>query len=126
MDCPKCTHAMEPVEFGTEIRISRCKGCGGLFCGRQMLERMRAEWLVDNVLDVGSAAEGARNNQMENVSCPGCGETMAHISDKEQSQVTLDACASCDSVFLDAGELKDLKTVTLMDYLRRWVSMMDK
>ena len=126
MDCPKCTHAMLPVEFGTEIKISRCNGCGGIFCDRHMLERMRAEWLVDSVLDTGSSAEGAKNNQMENVPCPGCGVTMTHISDKEQSHVTLDACANCDSVFLDAGELKDLKTVTLMDYLRRWVSMMDK
>jgi Zn-finger nucleic acid-binding protein len=126
VDCPKCTHAMLPVEFGTEIKISRCEGCAGLFCDRQMLERLRAEWLVDSVLDTGSAAEGARNNQMQDIACPGCGVNMARISDKEQSQVTLDACASCDSVFLDAGELSDLKTVTLMDYLKRWISMIDK
>ena len=73
MDCPKCTHSMLPVEYGTEIKISRCNGCGGIFCNRQTLERMRAEWLVDTVLDTGSATEGAKNNQIQDIPCPGCG-----------------------------------------------------
>ena len=126
MDCPKCSSDMQPVEYGTEIKVSRCSGCAGLFCDRRMLELMRGEWLVDSVLDTGSAAEGARNNQIEDIPCPGCGTTMARLSDKEQSQVILDACPNCDGVFLDAGELSDLKSVTLMDYLRRLLTIMDK
>jgi hypothetical protein len=55
---------MEVVEFGTEISLERCSGCHGLYCEREILARMRDEWLTETVLDTGCAAEGARHNDM--------------------------------------------------------------
>ncbi|MCB1696324.1 MAG: zf-TFIIB domain-containing protein [Pseudomonadales bacterium] len=126
MECPKCAGDMKPIEYGTDIRVRRCSGCGGIYCDRQVLELMRAEWQVDAVLDTGSAVQGARNNEIRDIACPGCAATMRRIADEEQSHVTLDVCPACDGVFLDAGELSDLKSVTLMDHLRRLLAIFEK
>lgn len=119
MDCPKCRAAMETVEFGTDITVRRCTGCSGLFCQMQTLQQLRDEWLADAVLDQGSVTEGASRNDMQDIACPACGAAMTHIRDREQAHITLDSCPDCDGVFLDAGELTDMKSVTLMDHVRR-------
>jgi uncharacterized protein len=126
MDCPKCRAAMEIVEFGTDIKVRRCTGCSGLFCKALTLQQLRDEWLSDAVLDRGSATEGARRNDMRDIACPDCGATMARINDREQAHITLDSCPECDGVFLDAGELTDMKSVTLMDHVRRLLTKLGK
>lgn len=126
MDCPKCSKLMETVEFGTDISVARCTGCGGLFSGSQTLQRLREEWISDSVLDRGSAALGARHNTMLDIDCPECGTRMAHIRDHEQTHITLDSCPNCDGVFLDAGELTDMKSLTLMDHVRRLLARLGK
>lgn len=119
MDCPKCHKQLEIVEFGTDIKVLRCTGCYGLLCKRETLQQLRDEWISDAVLDKGSAALGAKHNGMLDISCPDCGATMARVRDREQTHITLDSCPECDNIFLDAGELTDLKSLTLMDHVRR-------
>jgi uncharacterized protein len=126
MDCPKCRELMEIVEFGTDIKVARCTGCGGLFCKSATLQRLRDEWISDAVLDKGSAALGARHNAMLDIDCPECGTRMGRIKDHEQSHITLDSCSNCSSVFLDAGELTDMKSLTLMDHVRRLLARLGK
>ena len=122
MNCPKCENIMEPVEFGTDISVMRCTGCQGIFSNTETLQKMRDQWLADTVLDTGSAAEGAKHNVLEDIPCPSCNTIMHRVEDMDQVHVILDVCPSCDGVFLDAGELTDLKNVTLMDHIRRLLS----
>jgi Zn-finger nucleic acid-binding protein len=126
MDCPKCCKPMETVEFGTDIKIKRCTGCSGLFCKWQTLEQLRTEWLADTVLDKGNPAVGAMHNEMRDIACPDCGTTMNRVQDHEQTHITMDSCGACDGVFLDAGELTDMKSLTLMDHVRRLLSLIGK
>ncbi len=126
MDCPKCFKPMETVEFGTNIKVMRCTGCSGLFCKWQTLKELRNEWLADTVLDKGSAALGAKHNEMLDIPCPDCGTTMDRVKDQQQKHITLDSCAKCDGVFLDAGELTDMKSLTLMDHVRRLLTLLGK
>ncbi len=126
MKCPKCHEPMETIDFGTDISIERCTGCFGLFCKWHTLEQLRDEWLADTVLDKGSAAVGAKHNEIRDIPCPDCGATMQRAQDTEQSHITLDICNDCESVFLDAGELTDMKSVTLMDHVRRLLTMLGK
>jgi Zn-finger nucleic acid-binding protein len=51
---------------------------------------------------------------------------MERIKDHEQSHITLDSCSNCSSVFLDAGELTDMKSLTLMDHVRRLLARLGK
>jgi len=126
MDCPKCCKPMETVEFGTNIKVMRCTGCGGLFCKWQTLQQLRDEWLSDTVLDKGSAALGAQHNGLLDISCPDCGARMDRVKDQQQKHITLDSCTKCDGVFLDAGELTDMKSLTLMDHVRRLLALLGK
>lgn len=126
MKCPKCRDPMETVEFGTDISVERCTGCYGLYCKWQTLEQLRDEWLADTVLDKGSAADGAKHNDMLDIACPECGTAMNRVQDDEQTHITLDVCSECEGVFLDAGELTDMKSVTLMDHVRRLLTMLGK
>ena len=126
MKCPKCRDPMETVEFGTDISVERCTGCYGLYCKWQTLEQLRDEWLADTVLDKGSAADGAKHNDMQDIACPECGTAMDRVQDDEQTHITLDICSECEGVFLDAGELTDMKSVTLMDHVRRLLTMLGK
>jgi Zn-finger nucleic acid-binding protein len=126
MDCPKCSKRMETVEFGTNINVARCTGCGGLFCKSNTLQKLRDEWISDAVLDRGSAALGALHNTKLDIDCPECGTKMGRIRDHEQSHITLDSCSSCDGVFLDAGELTDMKSLTLMDHVRRLLARLGR
>ena len=126
MDCPKCRASMETVEFGTDIVVKRCTGCHGLFCSWQTLQRLREEWLSEAVLDQGSAAVGAKQNSMLDISCPDCSATMVAVRDPKQSLITLDSCPACDGVFLDAGELTNMNSATLMDHVRHLLSKLGK
>ena len=126
MDCPKCFKPMETVEFGTNIKVMRCTGCSGLFCKWQTLKELRNEWLADTVLDKGSAALGAKHNEMLDIRCPDCGTTMDRVKDQQQKHIALDSCAKCDGVFLDAGELTDMKSLTLMDHVRHLLTLLGK
>jgi uncharacterized protein len=126
MECPKCCKPMETVEFGAHIKVMRCTGCSGLFCKWQTLQQLRDEWLADTVLDKGSAVLGAKHNEKLDISCPECGTTMDRVKDQQQMHITLDSCANCDGVFLDAGELTDMKSLTLMDHVRRLLTLLGK
>lgn len=126
MNCPKCCELMETVEFGADITVMRCTGCFGLFCKSKTLLELRDEWLSDTVLDKGSAAVGAKHNDMLDITCPDCSATMNRVQDSEQTHITLDTCPDCNGVFLDAGELTDMKSVTLMDHVRRLLTILGK
>lgn len=119
MNCPKCNAEMSTVEFGTDITIRRCNGCAGILTDRETLQRMRDEWLADSVLDIGAHTPGLKSTRNSGeISCPCCGSKMKLVRDEEQQHIILDICPTCDAVFLDAGELTDIKTLTLIDHIR--------
>ena len=126
MDCPKCRAPMETLEYGTDIEVRRCTACSGLFCTWQALQQLRDEWLSDVILDKGSAAQGSRQNEMQDVPCPACGTIMERIQDRENARITLDSCPGCNGVFLDAGELTNMKSVTLMDHVRHLLAKLGR
>lgn len=126
MDCPKCRAPMEAIEFGADIEVRRCTGCRGLFCKWQALQQLRDEWLSDVVLDKGSATHGAKQNEMQDVPCPACGTIMESVQDRENARITLDSCPGCNGVFLDAGELTNMKSVTLMDHVRHLLAKLGR
>lgn len=113
---------MSPVEFGTEIEVMRCECCAGIFARRGTLDLLRDEWLADTVLDVGTnSTVPATQGLPAEVSCPSCNAPMEMVHDEEQKHIVLDVCPACDGVFLDSGELTDIKTVTLMDHIRQLI-----
>ncbi len=117
MDCPKCHSAMRLKRFGKDIAVHRCETCAGLWCPGYDLDALKRAPMID-VLDVGDAALGAIYDRVANIPCPACGTAMTAEQVVGQPHITIDSCKSCDGLFLDAGELKDLKHHTFGDWLK--------
>lgn len=121
MDCPKCTGELAEVTYGEEIVVHRCNVCAGLWCKPDVLAQMRQEWMAEAALDTGDPRIGSRLDRIESVVCPeGHGE-MIKTMDPEQTHIWYEECATCEGIYLDAGEFTDLKYKTLMDRVRALV-----
>ena len=118
MDCPKCTGKLEPTSYNDEIHLHRCDACAGLWCKPEMVVHMKQEWMAEAAIDTGDPRIGKRLDRFDNIECPEGHGRMRKMVDEEQSHVWYEQCSTCDGLFLDAGELTDLKYVTLMDRLR--------
>lgn len=118
MDCPKCTGVLEKLSFAEDICVHRCNSCQGLWCLPDHLARMKAEWMSEAVIDLGSPSVGQKLNEVKDIPCPEGHGTMLHRSDVEQRHVWYEECQTCKGVFLDAGEFTDLKFKTLVDWVK--------
>src|SRR6185295_19153392 len=116
MNCPKCQAVMEAVTF-EGITVDRCTGCKGIWfdAGEQ---KQLAEIKGSEAIDTGDVRMGREMNAMTNVKCPKCQEVMRQMQDVDQHHITFEACVECKGIFLDAGEYKDLKSYTLLDYVK--------
>ncbi len=117
--CPRCAGSFSAQSFEVEadpIDVARCQACGGIFCSSQAYEQLLDTPDTDS-LDTGR--NGADEETfIEKMTCPQCDDVMATYRYPPQPHIKIDRCASCLSVFLDAGELKDMKHYTLIDWFR--------
>jgi Zn-finger nucleic acid-binding protein len=120
MRCPKCRSDMEQIEIdGTEI--DRCSSCHGLWFDDGELSKVRNKEAAA-AIDIGDVAIGKAQNKIENYRCPRCAGTMNRLVDAEQPHIWFEQCDSCHGSFFDAGELRDLATVSVSDFFKRFVS----
>ncbi len=107
MQCPKCFGEMETVSRDGEgaIRIDRCSECHGLYFDQ--LTRADLD-LADAKKDVdtGDPEIGAEYDDTVYVDCPKCDKIMDQRKIEEPVRIRFELCPSCNSTFLDAGELK--------------------
>ena len=114
MLCPKCNGELEAKEH-QHIHVDRCNKCCGLLMEAHMLSETFAEWMAESFLDVGAPALGKKYDKIDDIDCPICAVAMEKIEDPVQTHIWMEACPSCNRVFLDAGELTDLKYETFSD-----------
>ncbi|MEM1433525.1 MAG: zf-TFIIB domain-containing protein [Pseudomonadota bacterium] len=118
MNCPKCVGALIEITYGETIRLHRCEACAGLFCDPQSLAAMQREYLAEASIDIGDPSVGRALDDMDEVCCPRCSIPMEPTYDPEQTHIWYEICSNCNGIWLDAGELTDLKYQTLMDRIR--------
>jgi NAD-dependent SIR2 family protein deacetylase len=70
-------------------------------------------------IDTGASGVGREWNALADVSCPSCGSSMVRTVVPEQPHIEIERCPACEGVFFDAGELTDLRYVTLVDFIRK-------
>ena len=116
MNCPKCHSPMEPVTFD-QVTVDRCTGCKGIWFDAREQHKLK-EAKGSEAIDTGDDRVGRRMNQVTDIKCPRCQTPMIQMADVDQHHITFEACTACQGVFLDAGEFKDFKSYTLMDYFR--------
>ncbi|MBX3365441.1 MAG: zf-TFIIB domain-containing protein [Phycisphaeraceae bacterium] len=115
--CPKCAAAMEQVTVG-DVVIDRCRGCGGLWLDAMERERLLASADLVKAADTGSEKIGRELDDQTNVHCPRDRSRMIHMVDLRQRHIGYESCQICGGVFLDAGELRDLASFTLIERIR--------
>jgi len=116
MQCPKCDSEMEKVNFAA-FEVDRCTSCKGLWF--DMLEHEDLKKISGSeVIDSGDPEEGKKYNAKGKVTCPKCHIPMVKMVDVKQRHIWYEACHQCFGVFFDAGEFRDYKDETLLDYFK--------
>ena len=73
-------------------------------------------------VDVGDPAVGKARNLIDHYRCPRCGGEMNRLVDPIQTHIWYEECEDCHGAYFDAGEFKDLATVSLADFFKRWTT----
>jgi len=69
-------------------------------------------------IDIGDPKVGKEYNKIEKIDCPVCHAEMIRMVDREQPHIRYEACTSCYGVFFDAGEFRDYKEETILDFFK--------
>ena len=116
MKCPKCAAKMQQVGF-EGIFVERCVNCRGLWFDMLEHEHMAAIE-GSEAIDIGSDELGERFNEIDDIRCPHCSSPMLKMVDVRQPHIWYEGCPSCYGVFFDAGEFRDYKEKTILDFFR--------
>jgi uncharacterized protein len=114
MNCPKCQAPMETATVNN-ITVDRCTACKGIWFDANEQKQLLKSAGGENI-DIGDVHTGRKMDQVRDIKCPRCQIDMMETEDVDQHHITFEICPECKGIFLDAGEFKDLKTYTFMDY----------
>jgi Zn-finger nucleic acid-binding protein len=114
MICPKCSARMQTI-MHAGLYVERCVGCKGLWFDMLELEHMAAIE-GSEVIDIGSDELGRRFREVDDIDCPHCSAPMLKMVDARQSQIWYEGCPSCYGVFFDAGEFRDYREKTILNF----------
>ena len=115
LKCPKCHHGMVEVEHD-EIVIDRCTNCHGLWFDDDEAHRLKA-LLGSEAVDTGDPTEGWKGDSHSEIFCPRCEKEMEKSADPKQKHIWYEMCRE-HGMFMDAGEFKDLKDESMLDWFR--------
>ena len=116
MNCPKCISPMVKVTFA-EVEVDRCTDCQGIFFdefAREVLQTVRGAGSID----IGDPRVGREFNKVDRIICPRCGSLMIRMVDLQQHHIWFEHCTVCGGSFFDAGEFRDLKHHTILDFFK--------
>ena len=116
MECPKCESEMEVVEY-EGISVDRCTMCRGMWFDMLEHEHLKAIEGSESI-DIGSDELGEHYNKIDHIKCPACKSQLIRMVDRDQPHIWYEACTSCYGVFFDAGEFRDYKERTVLDFFR--------
>ena len=116
MECPKCNSDMETVSY-EQIEVDRCTNCKGLWFDMLEHEKLKA---IENSesIDIGDEKVGKEYNKIRKCDCPVCHNQMIGMVDHDQPHIRYEVCTVCFGVFFDAGEFKDYKEETVLDFFK--------
>ena len=106
MNCPKCQTATL-AEFKIEgVAVDRCSACGGTWFDAQELSQLLAE----DARQVAELRRGGNDARLDDKRgrCPRDSAELLRMYSAIDRGVTLDACADCHGIWLDAGEFAKL------------------
>src|SRR2546422_2673209 len=111
MQCPACGNTMTEVKTG-DITVDACKGgCGSLWFDHFELRKVEqpAQSAGESLLNIPQNPK-AKVDQSQRRKCPRDADIvmMRHFW-SVQREATVDECPKCEGVFLDPGELAEIR-----------------
>ena len=116
MRCPKCSAAMEKVQYES-IEVDRCTDCKGIWFDMLEQEHLKAIEGSEEI-DIGDPEVGKQTNIVDQITCPVCKSRMIRMVDGRQPHIWFESCTVCYGVFFDAGEFRDYKQESILDFFR--------
>ena len=116
MQCPKCQNDMETISY-ENIEVDRCTFCQGIWFDALEHEHLKAIQGSESI-DIGGRDIGREFNDVTQIECPTCHTDMIRMVDRDQPHIRYEACTVCYGVFFDAGEFRDYKSKTVLDFFR--------
>ena len=116
MQCPKCAHEMEKIEFD-DVAVDRCTLCKGIWFDALEQDTLKTADGSEEI-DSGDPEVGKLFDKEDNVNCPICSIPMLKMVDPDQTHIHYESCSVCYGAFFDAGEFTDLKFRTFKDFFR--------
>lgn len=105
MYCPKCRTLplkQAAVKEGGGVQIEYCPQCKGFWLNEGEFEKVSEAAIKDLSLP----PDAKKVSRI----CPVCQELMFEFH-YPQTYVTVDMCRSCDGLWIDAGELKEIEAI---------------
>ncbi len=116
MRCPKCSAAMEKVQYES-IEVDRCTDCKGIWFDMLEQEHLKAIEGSEEI-DIGDPEVGKQTNIVDQITCPVCKSRMIRMVDGRQPHIWFESCTVCYGMFFDAGEFRDYKQESILDFFR--------
>ena len=116
MTCPKCNAEMAKVVYES-IEVDRCIRCDGLWFDMLELEHLKALEGSEEI-DIGDPKIGDSLNALDRIDCPMCQTRMVRMVDSRQPHIRYESCPVCYGVFFDAGEYRDYKEESVLNFFR--------
>jgi membrane associated rhomboid family serine protease len=108
--CPKCLSDMTELEH-QGVTIDVCPGCRGIWLDPGELAQLRGA-AEDLPGEVDNIASGTRHLETSTYICPRCQGGFDTFEYAPGTSLYIDRCKSCKGIYLDAGELKKVHTIT--------------
>lgn len=101
------------------IEIDRCTHCYGMWFDHFELEELQ-RLSGSEVIDIGDMDVGREQNEHSKIFCPKCIQPslMQTETDQRQEHIQYERCPNCQGVYLDAGEFRDIKELTIAEFFR--------
>jgi len=108
--CPVCGKEMLEEDFGG-VKVDVCvRGCKGIWFDWFELSRLdEQDEGFGNALKEALEYPRVNDENRGPINCPKCGLPMHIHRYKTAQEVNVDECYSCGGIFLDSGELRDIR-----------------
>ena len=113
MKCPACANQLQPVTI-ENVTVDVCKdGCGGVWFDNFEIKKFdEPHESAGNILEQLQTRSDTAIEPDKRYKCPKCDDVvmMRHFFSVKK-QITVDECPGCAGYFLDAGELKQIRSL---------------
>ena len=117
MDCPRCSRELAPIKVGG-VTVDACQGgCGGIWFDLFELQKMDApDESAGSLLDGMRVDVGTEVDFDQTIDCPRCdGLVLMRQQHPTKPEIMTDKCPACGGVWLDFGELFQLRSESASD-----------